>query len=321
MGFQVAFVGSERRNHLDALRDLVSASDEAFFAVAYVRRAGVDLIKSEIEEAMSRGAKLRILSTVDFGLTEPAAVEALEELGADVRLVQYPDRAYHPKVYMGTAGIRRRAIVGSANLTAAALVNNVEAGVELATSGSERAWNELEAHLSALWDDVGDTRPPVQWSAKRTRGASRLVPGFPPSIPPAWLGGASLVRDGHARPASAEFEAVWKRVAHLVESVDQIKTATGKPNALLGFDEERGVLVGTARSAEGQWVDRSMFERTVEATLAWGRLRLNAREDTAVRDCTRYLRVHRSSAVFAILAAIDGFELEREDRSVVLVRR
>ncbi len=292
----MGYVGHLRRP-VDSLRNLLAGSEEVFAGVAYISRAGVHLMDKELQELKKRGGKLSVLTTLDFGHTDPRALDRLVELGAEVRLRAGGGGTFHPKVYLGRGAGGPQVLMGSANLSSRALLSrNVEAGIEVRGQAAEALHQAATVHLGALWDAGGTTsyvlgtEAPVRYSMPQ------------PSTP-------SMAAEGESR---STFPGIWAAVELLCAERQEVRTVQGKSNRLLAFDRTSGVLVGTGKSKDGEWVPPWMFEVTVEAVAARGRLRLNP-------DCTTDLRIHRSSAVFAILGALPFFSLRA--RPAVLVWR
>jgi len=272
--------------HLDTLRELLGSSEETLLATAYVRRSGVDLIKDELKRLCKAGGSARVLTTFDFGLTEPTALEQLEDLGAQVRVAQLGGRAYHPKIYLGRSSDSFRVLVGSANLTACGLLKNVEASVSLGGAGAGGVYAEAVAEMDKLWSS-GETHDfPRGLKSPLVARSPRVVPGLQIGVEEA-LAAPLRFRDRLA-PAMEddEFDEVWLQIEHLCRQKEPVYTATGVKNLILDFDVDRGVLMGTGRSPRGQWVDRSMFERTLAGLQRFRDLPLNTPRGSDQPDCT-----------------------------------
>ncbi len=275
---------------LESVRGLLASSQEVFAAVAYIKRTGVGLIEKEVRALRDRGGSLRVLTTFDFGTTDADALQRLTSLGAEVRI--HRGVTYHPKVYLSHGAAGQQVLIGSANLTGGALIRNVEAGVLLSPPHADTIYPQALAHLWAIWQRSGPLQP---------RPAPLLVAEpMPPEPAP---------EDG--------FADLWQAIRSLCARQEVVHTASGQPNRLLAWHPARGVLVGTTRSPAGEWVPRWMFEVTVTWLDTHGQLRLNTSPTSGVPDCTRYLRVHRSSAVFAILGALPRYRLLRRPATLV----
>src|SRR5687767_1950952 len=95
------FVENHRRRLVDELRNLLGAAESATFAVAYIRRSGVQLLRRELEALRQRGGRVRILFTINPPISEAAAVRSLLDLGIAVRVYNGP-HVFHPKGYIFT---------------------------------------------------------------------------------------------------------------------------------------------------------------------------------------------------------------------------
>lgn len=147
---------------------LDQAINQVRWAVAYSTRKGCErLIKrvsDRIGKARWESSQKHFVTSLDFGLTEPAALDFLaNQAHAHVYIANpsvhtlrgfRPADAYHPKLYLfdrpGVTGY----VVGSANLTASALINNTE----VVSTGEEvpgnSTWNEI-------WTELQQNAPPL----------------------------------------------------------------------------------------------------------------------------------------------------------------
>jgi HKD family nuclease len=111
-------------------------------AVAYATARGVDLLDSRLTSGRWQSAVKRWLVSIDFGITEPAALDRLAMLpNSEVRIPNgkaiisggswlYPPSTFHTKGYIfrsSTASSPLGLIIGSANLTVSALAVGAEA--------------------------------------------------------------------------------------------------------------------------------------------------------------------------------------------------
>jgi superfamily II DNA or RNA helicase len=117
---------------------------------AFIKWHGLRLLLDAITAAVERGVPVRVLTTTYMGVTEPHALEILEDRGAKVR-VCYETQAtrLHAKSWL----IEREhgattAYVGSSNLSHSALTDGMEWNVRL----NERATPEVIARLRRVFD-------------------------------------------------------------------------------------------------------------------------------------------------------------------------
>ena len=135
-----------KRQIYNYLLEFLKESNSAFFAVAYVTTSGVNLIKDHIPE------DTRIITCIDFFLTEPAALRELMNLGIKVKILNARP-AFHPKVsYFMKNATEAYAIIGSSNLTEAGLQDNIEANIILRGEVDEQIFREIQQYLDELWN-------------------------------------------------------------------------------------------------------------------------------------------------------------------------
>lgn len=163
-------------------------------AVAYASDAGVALLDRQLGATPAwRGAAKRFLVSIDFGITDPAALARLAELpNSAVRVpngnvvvaspVLRPQNVFHPKAYLFRAGgwsSPSALVIGSANLTVSALATGSEVVVMQTWSGTRGA---SQRHLDAArtflawFEDVWATAVPVAQLIAAYRARYRALP-------------------------------------------------------------------------------------------------------------------------------------------------
>ena len=133
--------------------------DRIAMAVSFVMKSGLARVLQPLEDALDRGAHVRILTTDYLATTDPDALTQLADLAEgrdrrlEVRLFSGGSVAFHPKAYIfwSSAGEAAAGYVGSSNLSA----SGIDGGVEW-NLGVDRV-DQLVAGFDALWAD-GRTR-------------------------------------------------------------------------------------------------------------------------------------------------------------------
>jgi diadenosine tetraphosphate (Ap4A) HIT family hydrolase/HKD family nuclease len=107
--------------------------DRIDLVVSFVMRSGLQLVDEALQDALARGAEVRILTTDYMGVTEHAALARLLDLvedfaGLQVRVFRDPGTSFHPKAYLfwSSRTDAVRVLVGSSNLSRSGLVDGVE---------------------------------------------------------------------------------------------------------------------------------------------------------------------------------------------------
>lgn len=271
---EIATVTTADQSLLRAVRSTLEGADEVILCVAFAHDAGVHLLEREFLELRERKARSRLLVTTTFGTTSPSSLSLARELGVDVRVLNPGARqSYHPKIYLGAKGPEMRAVVGSANLTGG-LFTNVEVAVSM--TGARTA-----APLASAWRWANDL-----WQDRRAE----------PWVP-----------EGVAEP---QVERLDSELLALIESerrrnpVFHTLGRSPKPNVVVSVTAS-AVYVETRRSrgrrGGAEEIPAWMFN------LAWERLRTHGRLTN--RELLNDLRVHRSSAVCAVLGRLEPVQV------------
>ena len=127
-------------------------------AVAFVTDPGLSLVRPSLEQKLASGRRIRLLLDLQEGATDPTALWGLVTLAhiytSSLLLKAYvPNQGIlHSKVYINEAGNDVTLITGSANLSAAALTDNVEHGLHLIGTTSDRVIAEAREEFELLWN-------------------------------------------------------------------------------------------------------------------------------------------------------------------------
>lgn len=137
---------------------IFGADGDVDVAVAFVTEPGLALVRSALRQKLNGGSRVRLLLDLEEGATDPSALWELLALNAEFpsRLLL---RAYvpeigilHSKVYISKSGDGATLITGSANLSRAALEDNVEHGLNLTGGVQEQVIADTASWFERLWD-------------------------------------------------------------------------------------------------------------------------------------------------------------------------
>ncbi len=147
--------GLTPQNHVSAVADVmqVDGIERVLISVAFVSSTGVDLLADHIR---SHAAKTTAFVGIRNGITSAQAVKALLDLGVDLKAVDTGSAhlVFHPKLCYARGNMAARLLVGSANLTAGGLNNNIEASVAVALDLSSPEDNELARSVEEQFDEL-----------------------------------------------------------------------------------------------------------------------------------------------------------------------
>ena len=114
---------------LTAIERELRNCDELFISVAFITKGGVAPLLGTLKELEYRGVKGRILTTDYLLFSDPAALDMLNGLSnLELRVFRTAEagKGFHTKGYMFYKDNSLRIIVGSSNLTQAAITKNHE---------------------------------------------------------------------------------------------------------------------------------------------------------------------------------------------------
>ena len=137
-------------NHYDAVTEQLLKARKADLIIAYVQESGVSRLKQYIVNA---DCEIRLVCSFDMEITNPVAVKQLMDMGAMVRIYQASRGTLHAKLWLfENADGEQSCLIGSANLSVAALHDNVEASVLLTSERDQQSINKAKEAFDFLWN-------------------------------------------------------------------------------------------------------------------------------------------------------------------------
>lgn len=97
--------------------------------VSFLMESGVKMLLGELENALKRGANIRILTGNYLGITQPSALYLIKrKLGdrVDLRFYNEKGRSFHPKSYIFHYVDHSELYIGSSNISRSALTSGIE---------------------------------------------------------------------------------------------------------------------------------------------------------------------------------------------------
>ena len=123
--------GGSSRNRYLLYQLLMSMrkAEQIDIIVSFLMESGVKLLISELENALNRGVRIRILTGNYLGITQPSALYLLKaRLGerADLRFYSEKERSFHAKSYIFHYKEFSDIFIGSSNISRSALTSGIE---------------------------------------------------------------------------------------------------------------------------------------------------------------------------------------------------
>lgn len=134
----------------------IASANRIDLIMAFIRRSGIRPLRERLQKFVSNGGRLRVLTTTYTGSTEAAALEWLEELGAEVR-VSYDTTStrLHAKAWLfhRESGFST-AYVGSSNLTYSAQAPGLEWNLRVSGARNRSIVEKMEAVFESYWEEA-----------------------------------------------------------------------------------------------------------------------------------------------------------------------
>lgn len=122
--------GSNKRMYLyNQLVNSLKRADSVDIIVSFLMESGVKMLIKEFENALKRGARIRILTGNYLGITQPSALYLIRKrLGeqVDIRFYNEKNRSFHPKSYIFHYEDYSELYIGSSNISKSALTSGIE---------------------------------------------------------------------------------------------------------------------------------------------------------------------------------------------------
>ena len=173
LGFETAYIDGSvvssstyrpqfvSNNHKEGKKVLSSIEDELLscdgfqISVAFIIMSGITPLLQTLKELEKRNIKGEILTTNYLNFSEPRALKKLDEL-SNITLKMYDveiaAEGFHTKGYIFKTDEIYRIIIGSSNITSAALTSNREWNTRLISTEQGEVAKEIVAEFNELWN-------------------------------------------------------------------------------------------------------------------------------------------------------------------------
>lgn len=170
-GYNWAFIDSSKKAELEYSPQFISNNagnkvltaierelrgcDELFISVAFITKGGVAPLLGTLKELEAKGVRGRILTTDYLLFSDPAALDTLNGLSnLELRVFKTAESGigFHTKGYMFYKDSSLRIIVGSSNLTQAAITKNHEWNTRIVSTSDGQFACDIESEFNELWN-------------------------------------------------------------------------------------------------------------------------------------------------------------------------
>lgn len=148
--------GDDQRRYLYyQLKISMRTADAVDLIVSFLMESGVRMILNDLKDAVSRGARIRILTGNYLGITQPSALYLLrKELGnqIDLRFYNEADRSFHAKSYIFHFKDRDEIFIGSSNVSKSALTSGIEWNFRFSTRTDKEDYDKFYNTFEDLFE-------------------------------------------------------------------------------------------------------------------------------------------------------------------------
>lgn len=144
---------------LDRIKDCFKKCNSFTLSVSFIKKAGLVLFQREIEKALERGAKGRIITSTYQNFTDIASLKEFlawqnkyDNFECHLDMNCFGENGFHSKGYLFEYDDSIEIIVGSSNITRFALLKNIEWNISLISKNNIKSYDEAIKNFEYLWD-------------------------------------------------------------------------------------------------------------------------------------------------------------------------
>lgn len=146
------------KTFLDKLKDNLKKCNSFTISVSFIKLAGLCLFERELEEALERGVKGKIITSTYQNFTDIPSLKYFFDLQkkydnfeCHIDFQNFGDNGFHTKGYLFEYDDSYEFMVGSTNITRFALKKNEEWNVSLISKDEMISYNEALQRFNYLW--------------------------------------------------------------------------------------------------------------------------------------------------------------------------
>lgn len=124
--------------------------------VSFLMESGVKMLLKELDNALNRGARIRILTGNYLGITQPSALYLIKrKLGdrVDLRFYNEKNRSFHPKSYIFHYMDHSEIYIGSSNVSRSALTSGIEWNYRFSSRTDQKNYEKFFKTFEDLFEN------------------------------------------------------------------------------------------------------------------------------------------------------------------------
>lgn len=155
------FLSNVNTSFLNKIKSNLKKCKSFNFSVSFIKKAGLVLLEREIEEALERGVKGRIITSTYQNFTDIGSLEQFynwqkeyDNFECHLDYECFGDNEFHTKGYLFEYDNSIEFIVGSSNITRFALLKNYEWNVSLISKDNLESYNDALVEFELIWNNT-----------------------------------------------------------------------------------------------------------------------------------------------------------------------
>ena len=155
------FLSNNNSEFLNRIKECLKKCNSFCFSVSFIKKAGLVLIERDIEEALHRGAKGKIITSTYQNFTDIGSLEQFltwqkeyDNFECHLDYECFGDNGFHTKGYMFEYDDSVELVVGSSNITRFALLKNYEWNVSLISKENLNSYNDALIEFNLIWENT-----------------------------------------------------------------------------------------------------------------------------------------------------------------------
>lgn len=155
------FLSNNNTKFLNRIKECLKKCNSFYFSVSFIKKAGLVLIERDIEEALHRGAKGKIITSTYQNFTDIGSLEQFltwqkeyDNFECHLDYECFGDNGFHTKGYMFEYDDSVELVVGSSNITRFALLKNFEWNVSLISKENINSYNDALIEFNLIWENT-----------------------------------------------------------------------------------------------------------------------------------------------------------------------
>ncbi len=149
--------GRDKRMYLYyQLINSLKKAESVDIIVSFLMESGVKMLLEELDNALKRGARIRILTGNYLGITQPSALYLIKrKLGerVDLRFYNEKARSFHPKSYIFHYTEHSELYIGSSNISRSALTSGIEWNYRFTSTVDQKNYAKFYSTFEDLFEN------------------------------------------------------------------------------------------------------------------------------------------------------------------------